>query len=47
MAQTLKLSKSTVQRMWAQTRWKHRLEGYMASDDPHFEQKLPTSLGYT
>jgi transposase len=37
MAVALGLSKSTVQRVWAQMRLKpHRLDGYMASDDPHF-----------
>src|ERR1700723_3724730 len=40
MAQTLKLSKSTVQRVWAQTRLKpHRLDRYMVSNDPQFEEK--------
>jgi len=40
MAQALKLSKSTVQRVWAQARLKpHRLDRYMASDDPRFEEK--------
>ena len=40
MAQALGLSKSTVQRVWAQTRLKpHRLDRYMASNDPNFEQK--------
>ncbi len=40
MAQALGVSKSTVQRVWAQTRLKpHRLERYMASNDPLFEQK--------
>jgi transposase len=46
MAQTLKLSKSTVQRVWAQTRLKpHRLDSYMASNDPHFEQKAADIIG--
>jgi transposase len=40
MAQALGVSKSTVQRVWAQTRLKpHRLERYMASNDPLFEEK--------
>ena len=40
MAAALALSKSTVQRIWAQARVKpHRLERYMASNDPDFEQK--------
>jgi hypothetical protein len=40
MAAALGLSKSTVQRVWAQARLKpHRLDRYMASDDPLFEQK--------
>jgi transposase len=46
MAQALKLSKSTVQRVWAQARLKpHRLERYMASDDPHFEEKAADIIG--
>ncbi len=40
MAAALGLSKSTVQRIWRQARLKpHRLDRYMASNDPHFEQK--------
>ncbi|HSU59090.1 MAG TPA: IS630 family transposase [Bryobacteraceae bacterium] len=40
MASALGLSKSTVQRIWRQARLKpHRLDRYMASDDPHFEEK--------
>lgn len=40
MAAALGLSKSTVQRIWRQARIKpHRLDRYMASDDPNFEQK--------
>ena len=40
MASALGLSKSTVQRIWRQARIKpHRLDRYMASDDPNFEQK--------
>ena len=40
MAQALGVSKSTVQRVWAQTRLKpHRLERYLASNDPLFERK--------
>jgi transposase-like protein len=40
MATALGLSKSTVQRIWAQARLKpHRLERYMASNDPNFEAK--------
>jgi transposase len=46
MAQALKLSKSTVQRVWAQTRLKpHRLDSFIASDDPHFEQKAADIIG--
>jgi transposase len=46
MAQVLEVSKSTVQRVWAQTRWKpHRLDSYMASDDPHFEEKAADIIG--
>jgi transposase len=40
MATALKLSKSTVQRIWRQARLKpHRLDRYMASNDPRFEEK--------
>lgn len=40
MAAVLGLSKSTVQRIWSQARIKpHRLERYMASNDPQFEEK--------
>lgn len=40
LAAALGLSKSTVQRVWAQMRLKpHRLDRYMASNDPHFEKK--------
>jgi transposase len=46
MAVALGLSKSTVQRVWAQTRLKpHRLDRYMASDDPDFEQKAADIIG--
>jgi transposase len=46
MAQALKLSKSTVQRVWAQTRLKpHRLDSYMTSNDPNFEQKAADIIG--
>lgn len=40
MAAALGLSKSTVHRIWTQARVKpHRLERYMASNDPQFEEK--------
>jgi len=40
MAKVAKVSKSTVQRVWALARLKpHRLERYMASDDADFENK--------
>jgi transposase len=46
MAAVLGLSKSTVQRVWAQARLKpHRLDRYMASDDPRFEQKAADCRG--
>ena len=46
MAQALGLSKSTVQRVWAQARLKpHRLDRYMASDDPRFEEKAADIIG--
>ncbi len=46
MAVALGLSKSTVQRVWAQARLKpHRLDRSMASDDPRFEQKAADIIG--
>src|SRR5712675_544969 len=46
MAAALGLSKSTVQRVWAQMRLKpHRLDGYMASNDPRFEEKAADIIG--
>jgi transposase len=46
MAATLGVSKSTVQRIWAQARLKpHRLERYMASTDPDFERKAADIIG--
>jgi transposase len=46
MARALGLSKSTVQRVWAQTRLKpHRLDRYMASNDPCFEEKAADIIG--
>ena len=46
MAEALGLSKSTVQRVWSQLRLKpHRLDGYLASNDPHFEQKAADIIG--
>ena len=40
MAGATGLSKSTVQRIWSRNRVRpHRLERYMASDDPEFEKK--------
>jgi len=45
MAKALGISKSTVQRVWAQARLKpHRLDRYMASDDPRFEEKTASSV---
>jgi transposase len=45
MAATLGLSKSTVQRIWRQARLKpHRLDRYMASNDPEFEEKAADSI---
>jgi hypothetical protein len=44
MAAALGLSKSTVPRVWAQTRLKpHRLDRDMASNDPLFEERQPIS----
>ncbi len=46
MATALGLSKSTVQRVWTQLRLKpHRLERYMASNDPQFEEKAADIIG--
>src|SRR5579871_2061349 len=46
LAKVLGLSKSTVQRVWAQARLKpHRLDGYMASNDPRFEEKAVDIIG--
>src|SRR5918998_1190224 len=46
MAAALGVSKSTVQRIWAQARIKpHRLERYMASDDAEFEDKAADIIG--
>ena len=46
MASALGLGKSTVQRIWSQARLKpHRLDRYMASDDPRFEEKAADIIG--
>ena len=46
MAAALGLSKSTVLRVWAQTRLKpHRLDRYMASNGPLFEEKAADIIG--
>src|SRR5579859_3618112 len=46
MAEALGVSKSTVQRVWAQARLKpHRLDRYMASNDPLFERKATDIIG--
>src|ERR1700683_2436315 len=46
LASELGLSKSTVQRILAQAQLKpHRLERYMASDDPDFENKAADIIG--
>jgi len=46
MAEVMGVSKSTVQRVWAQARLKpHRLERYMASNDPQFEEKVADIIG--
>ena len=40
------VSKSTVQRIWRQARLKpHRLDRYMASNDPQFEEKAADIIG--
>lgn len=44
----LGVSKSTVQRVWAQLRLKpHQLDPYMASNDPQSEEKATTSSAST
>jgi len=46
MAEVVGVSKSTVQRIWAQARLQpHRLEQYMASEDPQFETKAADIIG--
>src|SRR4051812_24118546 len=46
MAAVAGVSKSTVQRIWVQARVQpHRLERYMASNDPHFEEKAADIIG--
>jgi transposase len=46
LAQTLSIGKSTVQRVWAQAQLKpHRLDRYMASNDPEFERKAADIIG--
>jgi transposase len=46
LAQALGVSKSTVQRVWTQAQLKpHRLDHYMASDDPEFERKAADIIG--
>jgi transposase len=46
LAQALSLGKSTVQRVWAQAQLKpHRLDRYMASNDPEFEAKAADIIG--
>jgi transposase len=46
LAQALQLSKTLVHRIWQEADVKpHRLERYMASDDPLFEQKATDIIG--
>ncbi|HEX4310133.1 MAG TPA: IS630 family transposase [Acidobacteriaceae bacterium] len=46
MADATGLSRSTVQRIWAKTKLKpHRLDRYMASNDPQFEEKAADIIG--
>ena len=46
MAKHLKISKDTVQRIWHKAGLKpHRLERFMASDDPDFERKAADIIG--
>jgi transposase len=46
LAKTLGVGKSTVQRVWTQAQLKpHRLDRYMASNDPDFESKAADIIG--
>ena len=46
LAGQLRISKDTVQRIWRKAGLKpHRLERYMASDDPEFERKAADIIG--
>jgi transposase len=46
LARAVGVSKSTVQRVWTQAQLKpHRLDRYMASDDPEFESKAADIIG--
>src|SRR5664280_2261360 len=46
LALTLGVSKSSVQRVWSRARLKpHRLDRYMASNDPEFERKAADIIG--
>ena len=46
LAQELGVSKSSIQRVWTQAQLKpHRVDGYMASDDPEFDQKAADIIG--
>ena len=46
LAKHLKVSEDTVQRIWHKAGLKpHRLERYMASDDPDFERKAADIIG--
>jgi hypothetical protein len=52
LAQALSIGKSTVERAWTQSRLKpHRLDRYIASNDPEFKQKAadiqPFSAAFT
>src|SRR5436190_9660209 len=46
MAAVMKVSKNLIGRIWKEADLKpHRLERYMASNDPHFEQKAAAIIG--
>jgi hypothetical protein len=46
LAAALDISKDAVHRVWKESGWKpHRLERYLASDDPEFETKAADILG--
>src|ERR1700741_1035114 len=46
MAGLMQVSKNLIARIWEEAYWKpHRLDRYMASNDPQFEQKAAAIIG--